>query len=83
MECIIDTPQQKYIDFESLYALVVDPTTVKPQNCHTEAASSYSLIYDIINAFQNCFAKAGHEIYVTVPPCNLEWLYEEEGFKYN
>ena len=82
-ECVVGTSQQKHIDFEISYAPSVDPVTVKSHVAYTAATNSYLLIYDITNAFQNCFAKPGNEIYVTVPPCYLEWLKENEEFKYD
>ena len=82
-ECIIGTPQQQYLDFDSSYAAVVDPTTVKIQITYTAAMNLIGFVFDIFNAFQNTFNKPGHEVFVTVPPIYMEWLYEEEGFTHD
>ena len=48
------------------------------------AANQQTLfILDIKNAFQNTFAKPGFEMYVTTPPCYLQWIRDEEGFQYD
>ena len=82
-ECVVGTPQQRYLDFDNSYAAVVDPTSVKCHIAYASATMSILLVYDISNAFQNTFNKPGHDIFVTVPPTYMEWLHEEEGFQYD
>lgn len=78
-ECIIGTPQKRYIDFDSSYSPVADGTTIKCQVAVTASTNSYIFVVDIKNAFQNTFAKLSDRKYVTTPPTYLEWLKHEDG----
>ena len=80
-ECVVGTPQVQYVDFLSSYSASVDSATVKVQITYAAANNQMLFILDIKNAFQNTFANPGFEMYVTTPPCYMEWLFEEEGFR--
>ena len=82
-ECIIGTPQKKYIDFDNSYSPTADGCTIKCQIAYTAATDAYLFIVDIKNAFQNTIAKVMDRLYVTTPPTYLEWLHHEEGFQYS
>ena len=79
-ECIIGTPQKKYVDFDSSYSPVADGSTVKCQLAVSAATNMFIFVVDIKNAFQNTFAQLKDRKYVTTPPTYLEWLKHEEGF---